>query len=631
MFSSRAVVWLGLGLALVWLSGARASIACEPETPSPEEPTQEEPVESVTSAVSVRLNEILPVPSSGEEFVELEVLDEGGGYLHGWALQDASGKVFTFDQAEAETHADQFFVLYSGSSKLALNNTGDRVDLINPQGEVTDSAEYGAAEADLSWSRFTEGWDWGEVSAGGENVELAAEEPEEGEDQGEDESDDGDEREDDEDSPDEGADEETGLTPVTQLRLNELLPNPEGDESTDEWIELLNEGEGGTLLGWSVTDGKSTYAFPDIAVEVGELLVVGVEDSGIGLNNTGDVVYVVGPDGEIVQGVEYGDAPSGQSFARFDEAWEWTDQVTPGEVNVAAESAEGEPEEEAEEELEEEGSQTATISLAEVRSLEKGTEVVVNGVVGVEPGPLGAQVMYIQDETGGMQVYSYQKDFPADVMRGSLVSVTGITSTAYGEVRVNADEGGIVVLEQQDEVLPKAVSSLDVEDVGELVVVEGTVESKSASRVLLDSGIEVYIKSSADISLSDVEAGSQVRVVGVVSQYNDTLRMMPREQSDVVVVTVTTDTQGVSAASAAGTQGPASVRPQSAPPSPSTSGWVVLGLAGGVIILGSLRSWWKKKRVAKRLFKPYTEGHESQRSTHPGGSVSVQLPPGTRA
>lgn len=625
MFSSRAVVWLGLGLALVWLGVARPSVACEPETPSPEDPTQEEPVEPITSATSVRLNEILPAPSSGEEFIELEVVDEGGGYLHGWALQDASGKVFTFDQAVGETRADRFYLVYASVSKLALNNTGDRVDLINPQGEVTDSAEYGAAEADLSWSRFTEGWGWGEVSAGGENVAVEVEEPVE---EPEEDADEG-EEEDREDSPDENADEETGLTPVTQLRLNELVPNPEGDESTDEWIELLNEGEGGTLLGWSVTDGKSTYAFPDRAVEAGELLVVGVEDSGIGLNNTGDVVYLVGPSGEIAQGVEYGDAPSGQSFARFDEAWEWTDQMTPGEVNVAAESAE--EEQEAEEELAEEESETTTLSLADVRSLEKGTEVLTSGVVAVEPGPLGAQVMYIQDETGGMQVYSYQKDFPVDVMRGSLVSVTGITSSAYGEVRINADEGGMVVLEQQDEVLPKAVSSVEVEDVGELVMVEGTVESKSASRVLLDSGVEVYTKSSTDISLSEVEAGSQVRVVGIVSQYNDALRVMPREQSDVVVVTVTTDTQGVSAASAAGTQGPTSVGPQPAPTPSSTSGWVVLSLAGAVILLGSLRSWWKKKRVAKRLFQPYTTGHESQRSAHSGRSVPVQLPPGTRA
>lgn len=619
MSPSKTVFGLGLGLTLVFSFGLRPSLACEPEQPV--EPTPEVP--AVVSATSVQLNEMLPAPSSGEEFIELEVLDEGGGYLHGWSLQDASGKIFTFDQTQIETQADRFYVVYDSVSKLALNNTGDRVDLVSPSGVVVDSTEFGATEADESWSRFTDGWEWGVVSAGEENIMIIEEEEPEIEEDEENQQ----EEEPAERNPEE-EEEGTGLLPVTQLRLNELLPNPEGDESVDEWIELLNEGEAGTLLGWSVTDGKSTYQFPDVAVGAEEFILVGVEDSGVGLNNTGDIVYLVGPEEEIVQGVEYGDAPSGESFARFGETWEWVDQLTPGEVNVVPEnSEEGDEVVEDTEDVEEDSAEeTDSLSLAEVRSIEKGSVVQVSGVVEVEPGPLGAQVIYIQDETGGMQIYSYQKDFPTDLMRGSLVSVSGITSSSYGEVRINADESGILVLEQQDEVLPQAVNALDLEHIGQLVVVEGTVESKSASRVVLDTGIEVYIKSSSGISLKEIDEGGIVRVVGIISQYNDALRLLPREQADVVLVAA--DSQVVSTVSAAGTSGqmPSSVPSVDSPT--GVSGWIILSLAAGVILFGTVRSWWKKKRVAKRLFQPYTEGHESQRSTHSGHSVSVQLPPG---
>lgn len=612
MCSSRAKVWLGLGLVLVWFTGAKPSVACETENPLPEEP-----VETVTSATQVHLNEVLAVPTDGEEFIELEIVDEGGGYLHGWTVQDASGKQFTFDQAVGETHADRYFVLYGDASKIALNNTGDRVDLLNPAGAVVESVEFGSGESGESWSRFESGWEWGQVSAGEKNVALPNEEEKE------------DEENDGEDAPSESDNTGSGLSPVTELRLNELLPNPEGDESTDEWIELINEGEAGTLLGWSVTDGSSTYQFEDVELAEGEFVLVGVEDSGITLNNTGDVVYLVGPEGEIVQGVEYTDAPSGESFARFGDTWEWTDQVTAGLINVEPTEAEETVAEEGSETGSEGGdeAETEAMSLREVRSLEKGVHVAVSGVVGAEPGPLGAQIMYIQDETGGMQVYSYQKDFPTDLMRGSLVAVSGVTSTAYGEVRINADEGGILVLEQQDEVLPQAVSALVAEDIGELVVMEGMVESKSTSRLFLDSGVEVYIKSSAGISLSEIEAGTQVRVVGVVSQYNDTLRLMPREQADIIVSEVDSS-ELVSSVAAAGT-GQVSSQTTSSGRSSATSGWVVLSLAGAVVLFGSVRSWWKKKRVAKRMFRPYTEGHESQRSTYPSGGISAQLPPGT--
>lgn len=612
MCSSRAKVWLGLGLVLVWFTGAKPSIACETDSP-----VTEEPVESVTSASSVRLSEVLAVPTDGEEFIELEVLDEGGGYLHGWSVQDASGKKFTFDQAVGETHADRFYVLYGDISKIALNNTGDRVDLLNPAGELVESVEFGVGEVGESWSRFGEDWEWAQESAGQENIEL----PEEEEDNQEESND--------EEVPAESEDRGSGLSPVTELRLNELLPNPEGDESTDEWMELVNEGEAGTLLGWSVTDGSSTYVFEDVEVTAGEFVSVGAEDSGINLNNTGDVLYLVGPEGEIVQGVEYMDAPSGESFSRFGEEWEWTDQVTPGSVNAEPTQEDGEAEEEETVPDNEEEAGEVVLFLAEVRSLEKGTEVQVSGVVGVEPGPLGAQIMYIQDETGGMQVYSYQKDFPAELMRGSLVSVAGITSTAYGEARINADEAGVLVLEQQDEVLPKAVNSLEVEDIGKLVVVEGMVESKTTSRLLLDSGIEVYIKSSTGIALGEVEVGGQVMVVGVLGQYNDALRIMPREQSDVVV-SLGDQGQVIGAVAAVG-PGQVSERIQNTEHSSSTSGWIVLSLAGAVILLGSIRSWWKKKHVAKRMFRPYTDGHESQRSTYPSGGISAQLPPGTRS
>lgn len=638
--NTRLLVAVGLAMTLVCLLAVRPTWACEDSDPandSEETPTESTPDDSedntVSPVTSARFNEFLPAPATGEEFIEIEILDEGGGYLDGWSVQDASGKVFTFNQEEIETRADRFFVLTDTISKISLNNTGDTVDLISPEGVVMDHQEFAAADKDMSWSRFESGWEWATATAGAENVELADEE-EVGDDDGATDSDDAGELIPEDDAGD--------VSVITDFKINELLPNPEGDESTDEWIELVNEGETGTPAGWTLTDGKSTYEFEDAELGTDDFLVVSIEDSGVTLNNTGDVLYLISPEDEIVQGVEYGDAPSGESFSRFEEVWEWTTSLTPGEENVAnaveedgSVSGEGESSE-----SEDADEASDVLTLAEAKTLEKGAAATVQGVVEVEPGPLGDQIIYIQDDTAGMQIYSYDKDFPVDTVRGALVSVTGVMSSAYAEVRINADDGGVSVVAQQDEVLPKAVEELAVDDIGMLVLVSGEVDSKTSTRLTLTSGIEVYVKSSTDISLSGISVGNQVQVVGIVNQYNETLRVLPREQGDIQVTqTVADDLSGAGASTAqagsfgAGESGSSQGRKgetwtiqggkNQAP------GWLILGLAGGVVTIGLIRQWWKKKQIAKRMFPAYSTPHEDQRGSDSRRGVPAQLPPGT--
>lgn len=601
--------FLGLVLACTW--GEAALAQCEPE------PVDETPAESAgPSASSVRLNELFPAPSAGAEFIELEILDDGGGDLHGWSVRDESGKTFVFDRSALTTTADRFFVLTDDISALALNNTGDTVDLLNPDGVLADTVMYETAQSDQSWSRFGEEWIWASPSAGLVNVESA--EPDEEESENEDEPEEG-------DAEDEVEPEVTGPV-VSDLRLSELLPNPEGNDSTDEWIELFNAGDAGSVVGWTLTDESDTYVFGDQQLEDEEWLVVSIEDSGINLNNTGDILYLIDPAGVIVQGVEYGEAVSGQSFAYIGETWEWTDQLTPGGENVGMVSAE--PEEEAEEtaETSEEEQDTALIPLADARSLEVGTQVVVQGVVSVEPGPLGSQILYIQDDSAGMQIYSSRKDFPADLMRGSVVEVTGSMSSAYGEVRVNAQEAGIVVLSQSDEVLPQGVEDLSAELVGQLVVVDSVVSQKNSTSLELESGVYVYVKSSTDISLSDIEAGQSVSVVGIVNQYEDILRLLPRSQDDIQAQeTVTSLTPSAAAAGIPGhdTGGPVSSLPTTNTRK-SVPGWFVISIAGSVIVLGGVHKWVKSKQIAKRMFGSYSTPHGDAPNPHPHQSAGSQ-------
>lgn len=120
------------------------------------------------------------------------------------------------------------------------------------------------------------------------------------------------------------------------VRLNEILADPpadlEGDANRDgvrdatddEFVEIMNCGSAAAdLSGWSLTDGSSVrHVFSDSAsvIAPGELLTVfgggepvgflgkvfTASSGGLGLANSGDVVYLLDGNGEIVDFHAYG-------------------------------------------------------------------------------------------------------------------------------------------------------------------------------------------------------------------------------------------------------------------------------------------------------------------------------------
>ncbi|MBT6294792.1 MAG: PKD domain-containing protein [Candidatus Magasanikbacteria bacterium] len=123
--------------------------------------------------------------------------------------------------------------------------------------------------------------------------------------------------------------------------ISEILPNPEGSDREDEYIEVYNASEDSVdLAGFSLGDGSSRrYTITQGLVQPGEYYVVRRETSGIALNNTGGdraVLYDVAS--RAVDTVVYaGSAEEGESYAKNEQGvWVWTYEVTPGEANIFA-------------------------------------------------------------------------------------------------------------------------------------------------------------------------------------------------------------------------------------------------------------------------------------------------------
>jgi len=110
------------------------------------------------------------------------------------------------------------------------------------------------------------------------------------------------------------------------LRLSEVLSDPDepGQDSPFEWIELVNVGSDAVdLAGWKLGDARDLDLLPALVVPSGgyvlvagksvpaipAIAIVHVTDGaiGAGLNNSGDTLRLVSPDGAEVDALSYGD------------------------------------------------------------------------------------------------------------------------------------------------------------------------------------------------------------------------------------------------------------------------------------------------------------------------------------
>ncbi len=132
----------------------------------------------------------------------------------------------------------------------------------------------------------------------------------------------------------------------SNIVINELLPNPAGNESTDEYIEIFNRGSSPIdLSGWKLTDASGSHYiiskkdFANTVIPANGYFVLYREITGIALNNSGgEGVYLYSPDGNQKDSVSYsGSVSEDCSYNRTNSGWQWSATLTPGSGNVITE------------------------------------------------------------------------------------------------------------------------------------------------------------------------------------------------------------------------------------------------------------------------------------------------------
>lgn len=338
-----------------------------------------------------------------------------------------------------------------------------------------------------------------------------------------------------------------GQREAAQVFINEILPAPRyrdwnGDgqaNGDDEWVELFNPNPFPVGLGgWQLTDeSQVVYHLPlTRTLPAQGFLTLPKTETGFALNNGGDRLTLTHPNGTVSDQFQYDHSPG------YDESWcrlpdggnRWSSDCgpSPNEANWELER-----------------NQPLRQDIFTTKRLAYNAWVVVDGRVTAPPGVLGKRLMYIQDRSSGILVY-LPKDFRGHFDLGDQVEVEGNLRSFHEEAEIVVrDRSDIKLIEAKAPFppLPIHTTALLEPYEGYLVMLRGQAVAFDRSNTFwVDDGTDwakVYIRRSTGIRKPFIEIGTELTLVGIVSQYSDReapsrndYRLLLRYPSDLVIL-----------------------------------------------------------------------------------------------
>jgi|GEM_PF-641582 len=336
---------------------------------------------------------------------------------------------------------------------------------------------------------------------------------------------------------------------TNKLFISEIMPDPEGSDD-GEWIELYWDGDVDLPLdGFQIDDadgGSRPHVIDGLMIKPKSFVLLPKSRTHLTLNNDSDNVRLLNQKGVLIDLVEYENAKEGIAYAKADDGnWHWTATSTLAGKNNITEGTNG---------SDAKGNDAGYIetSLSNLKDLEIGRQVRVQGVVSVVPGILGSQIFYIagpgsfatedprQSRDSGIQIYSSKKSFSKLVL-GDTITVQGILSEARGERRIkiqNKDDIDLLRHGSPPITHPTSIDALSEDDLGMLVQINGTILDTIKSGFTLHDDtdeIAVTIKSSTGIDARQLNPGNKVSLTGIVGPTSSGIQILPRFQDDIEI------------------------------------------------------------------------------------------------
>lgn len=184
----------------------------------------------------------------------------------------------------------------------------------------------------------------------------------------------------------------------------------------------------------------------------------------------------------------------------------------------------------------------SVLPIMEAKKLPDYKVVEVEGVVTVPPGPFDVNILFIQDETGGINIYGKGVDLSTlGIEYGDLVHVKGMlyTHRKNREITVNVPTA-ITILGKGEIPGPLIIKTKQINDSelqGMLVQTTGKLIEMDPPKYYIDDGSGkglIYIRTNTGIHLTKVKLGSEITVTGVLGQYEWLHELWPRWPEDIV-------------------------------------------------------------------------------------------------
>jgi PKD repeat protein len=341
---------------------------------------------------------------------------------------------------------------------------------------------------------------------------------------------------------------------ISDIIVEQVYPNPTGRDTT-EFISLKNISTTPMdISGWNIQTEKyaKPFIFPSESILLPQKnMIVRQEQSGLRLQNASDAVYLFTAEGNLADSVDYEDAPEDRILMRAkDGVWKWMKPTTiqGNEEKIIVVSAlknkKNQKIKKSAQELKNMSvgarkENTQETAIEHIRALETGTSVRFRAVVSVEPGILGKTVFYVAGS--GIQMYHSKGDFP-QLRIGDVIDVVGILQESGSEMRIRIsgkDAVRVIVHGNPPRPQPLETSAIGEESEGYFVHIQGEVVEVRWPYIFLDDGsgeVRVYVKKSTGIEKRKLYVGDELSVTGIVSQTPAGYRVLPRYESDIVLV-----------------------------------------------------------------------------------------------
>lgn len=123
---------------------------------------------------------------------------------------------------------------------------------------------------------------------------------------------------------------------LPDIRITEVLANPEGRDDGKEWIELWNAGEETVYLeGMQLHIGSKNFEFTnsDLALIKNEYIHLLSSYTGISLSNKGNTIQLLSENNEVIDELEYAETAEGVSYGYVDNSLQPLCMPSPGKLN----------------------------------------------------------------------------------------------------------------------------------------------------------------------------------------------------------------------------------------------------------------------------------------------------------